>query len=691
MDELLEQYYANGARKLHNMVDQIFKRKYGGPAGKDMDEFYSVANDAFADVVINHRYDHTKGDFNGYLYGVLSLAIVDEFKRIYRDKRVQKIEVKDENGVVRKIPVKNLSLDSYIDEDEKLTLGDIIGSDYDIESDLGLDSSYDDNMERYLSSLSKIQRQIIEMKMDDIPVSIIKKTLNITDKEYLAYMSSARMNENIALLRKTSKGKEEYEMNMIPIDLTDNYRMDKIPLGSLLDDMRDGKINRKYISQRKALQWSERQKNKFLTRVLNNQPIPEIVICEQIVKGKKKSHLIDGLQRLSYSELFRSDSIVVKLPGAEFYEIPYREYVYDDDGNVVLDEDGDPKFIEKTFNVIGKKFSTFPQFLKDRFNKFNINVTTYFNCTDEQIAYHIRNYNNQEAMNKNQYEFTGILPTVGEKVRSLSDNHPFFKDDIGKFTNRNKIKGDLDRVVIEGIMTINFIEDWKKEIRDSIDYVNRNATDDMFEHLKNILDRLSSIIDKNVRDIFSVANSPIWFAVFDKFTTLGLPDEKFKEFIEYFKNNFDTLYTDRGLFSNIYKSRCTRDKSIVTSKIQWITKYMYEYFHVNQNALCETVEEFISQNVDIPIEEVETDLYRDTLKDLENTTIKDGSKLLDEKNQLSLLAMVAYSFKHDVDLDNWMLEYAKNNNTYFVDQKKNYLHMLGDFTNYMDRSNRVSA
>lgn len=28
---------------------------------------------------------------------------------------------------------------------------------------------------------------------------------------------------------------------MIPIDVTDNYRMDKRPLGSLLDDLKDGK------------------------------------------------------------------------------------------------------------------------------------------------------------------------------------------------------------------------------------------------------------------------------------------------------------------------------------------------------------------------------------------------------------------------------------------------------------------
>ena len=39
------------------------------------------------------------------------------------------------------------------------------------------------------------------------------------------------------------------------------------------------------------------------------------------------------------------------------------------------------------------------------------------------------------------------------------------------------------------------------------------------------------------------------------------------------------------------------------------------------------------------------------LKDLENNTIRDGSKLLDVANRLSLLAMVAYSYKNDVDLD----------------------------------------
>ena len=73
------------------------------------------------------------------------------------------------------------------------------------------------------------------------------------------------------------------------------------------------------------------------------------------------------------------------------------------------------------------------------------------------------------------------------------------------------------------------------------------------------------------------------------------------------------------------------------------------------------------------------------LKDLENNTIRDGSKLLDVANRLSLLAMVAYSYKNDVDLDDCIEDYAANNNMYYPDQRKNYLHMLNDFKQYQKR------
>ena len=91
--------------------------------------------------------------------------------------------------------------------------------------------------------------------------------------------------------------------------------------------------------------------------------------------------------------------------------------------------------------------------------------------------------------------------------------------------------------------------------------------------------------------------------------------------------------------------------------------------------------------VDMPVDTIkeEMDCYEETLDGLENNTIRDGSKLLDVANRLSLLAMVAYSYKNDVDLDSWLEEYAENNNTYFMDQRKNYSHMVNDFKQYQKR------
>ena len=84
------------------------------------------------------------------------------------------------------------------------------------------------------------------------------------------------------------------------------------------------------------------------------------------------------------------------------------------------------------------------------------------------------------------------------------------------------------------------------------------------------------------------------------------------------------------------------------------------------------------------------DVYNDTLDSLTEKTIRDGSKLLDIENRKSLLALVAYSYKQDVDLDKWLEQYAANNNMYFPDQRRNFLHMKNNFDKYI-ANNKKSA
>ena len=52
--DILNTYYADNAKKLHKAVDRILYR-FGGLSGKDTDDFYSLANEVFTDVI--KRYD----------------------------------------------------------------------------------------------------------------------------------------------------------------------------------------------------------------------------------------------------------------------------------------------------------------------------------------------------------------------------------------------------------------------------------------------------------------------------------------------------------------------------------------------------------------------------------------------------------------------------------------------------------
>ena len=50
MEQILHAYYDDNAKKLHRVVDRILL-KYGGVPEKDLDDFYSLANEVFADAI----------------------------------------------------------------------------------------------------------------------------------------------------------------------------------------------------------------------------------------------------------------------------------------------------------------------------------------------------------------------------------------------------------------------------------------------------------------------------------------------------------------------------------------------------------------------------------------------------------------------------------------------------------------
>lgn len=186
MDQILVTYYSNNAKKLHNVVDKILF-KFGGISDKDMDDFYSLANEVFVDVM--RRYDNSQ-PFDGFLYSCLLNKIKTEITRRNREKR--------------KADRMSISIDTPIGDDENCTIGDMIADDFTIEKKIFEENKKEEwrkEVNEYLNSLSPLQRKIAFLLSDNNTPSEICEELHITIKHFENSMKRILADERIKPLR----------------------------------------------------------------------------------------------------------------------------------------------------------------------------------------------------------------------------------------------------------------------------------------------------------------------------------------------------------------------------------------------------------------------------------------------------------------------------------------------------------
>lgn len=292
-------------------------------------------------------------------------------------------------------------------------------------------------------------------------------------------------------------------------------------------------------------------------------------------------------------------------------------------------------------------------------------------------------YNTRKNFTANQKQFL-YVPKFAEQIRNITSRQFFINNcDIKDCETEG---GILERIAYETVMISNFLDKWNKTGNKNPLYINKNATIEQFERLNNNVARLENIVTDNTKLLFNARDTFIWFALFDKFTQTGFDDVEFGRFLNAFVDGLRDKEVDGKQFDKVDDTGSTKDKANIVAKLNILETLMREFLHIEgtKNVMPES---FIAEMVDVPVDEVEEvmDIYEEDLDKLEDNVIRDGSKLKDVANRLSLLAMVAYSYKNDVDLDDWLEEYAANNNTYFMDQRKNYSHMVNDFKQYQKR------
>ena len=431
---------------------------------------------------------------------------------------------------------------------------------------------------------------------------------------------------------------------------------------------RNGDIDNSADTQRDFV-WKAEQVNGLIRTVLLDDYIPPIILTEE---ESSQLHIADGGQRTAALRQFRYGNYKIT-SAIEDSIIPYKQKI--------KNEDGTYSFEDANCDIKGKTYETLPPELQKIFDEYQLETVIHEHCDSEKTAKYIKIYNQQISMNNNQKAYTYIYNFAGI-INKIVENRFFIE--YSDFSDNEKNKAVRERAIMESVMCMFHFEKWNKNTKKIAQFLNDNASKDEFDKLLDNIDRLNNVITDTTKILFNSKDCFIWLTLFDKFTQYGLNDAKFGEFLDAFVNELKDKPVDEKLFYTADEKGSTKDKSVIVDKLHILETLMKEFLHIEEAV---TPESFISEMVDMPVETIkeEMDCYEETLDGLEDNTIRDGSKLLDVANRLSLLAMVAYSYKNDVDLDDWLEEYAANNNTYFVDQRKNYSHMINDFRQYQKR------
>lgn len=448
-------------------------------------------------------------------------------------------------------------------------------------------------------------------------------------------------------------------------------RKQTYPMETYLINNKEGDISNNADTQRKPA-WKTII-NGLIVTILTDDYIPPIILAEE---ENTQLNIVDGGSRTAAFMMYRYGNHRIS-SSVEDSIISYKKKVKEN-GKIIWED--------ATFDIKGKTYDQLPEELKKKFNGYQIETVIHEHCDKNKIATYIKRYNEHSSMNTNQKAFT-YIDKFANQIRKIMDSDFFLN--CNDYTDNDKEKGVIERIIVETIMCINHFDGWSREAKKLFKYINDYGTKKEFDILEEYIYRLGNIVTEDVKDIFNKRDSFIFLTLFDRFTKFEVEDIRFADFLREFKNNLrQTRTNDNGLlFDEIKRNNSTKDKTVIADKLDMLETLLAEFLHYDSKENCsDSIKKFIAQSLDMDVNVINDDMdfYSESLDTLLENTVKLDSKLRNKENRPSLLAMVVYSYKEDIDLDNWMTEYAKNNNTYFVDQTRNFLHMKKELNKYIE-------
>ena len=575
-NEELEHYYGNEAKELHRLVRYVVeKNRFNGLSETEMDDLYGIATDVFLSTACN--WDPKIAKFQTYLVQCLSNKIKSYITAKNRLKR----------GGGTTLTV---SLDETVDEDGDVSRGDLVPSTFNVEDTAIRNYTQEQeksNAQLYMESLTKTERDIVMMMLGKSSKEEIRLRLHLTDSELAHYMESIRMSDRKRILTKNMIVTKEETLPMMNTTTTtsETSKVTQYSAEAIGKAIKANRINVNHPQQRQSDQWNAQTKSDLIVTMLHGYTFPSIILAEQTKDGSTVQWLIDGKQRATTITSYRDNEFKIS-KNAKRPIIHYKKPVLDENGNQVV-RNGFPLVEDAEFDVRKKSYEQLPEELKELIDNYSVGVDLYLNCDDEEVEYHILRFNQARPMTVSQKGIAHLGREFAQIVKGMA-NLPFFKEECGSYTRAEYSNGTIDRIIIESVMAMYFLSDWKKGPA-AAEYLKVNATAREFDGLEEVMNRISDIGTEGVKDMFTSRDTFLWFATFKKFEDLGIDDdEKFVDFMIEFRENLISKEIDGTSFLDLC-SKASKDKSVVAAKLSILETLMYDFFHIKKE---EVVEEF---------------------------------------------------------------------------------------------------
>ena len=478
--------------------------------------------------------------------------------------------------------------------------------------------------------------------------------------------------------------------------LRDKVKRDTYMVSKLSGMINRGDLRDNHPQQRKSGQWDSNTRDNFIVTVIKNEDFDPIKICEQLTEQGVVLWLIDGLQRSTTIANYKAGKFALGKK-IDPYVIEYQEAIKGQDGRITYEN--------ISYDLRGKAYKDLPEKLKEDFDNCPVDIVKHLDCTDEEIGRHIVRYNSGRPMVTAQ-KISAYMYNTAKYVKKLS-GHAFFND-CANYSETADKNGTVNKVVSEAIMGLNFFDAWNKDAKKIGQYLNDNATEDMFDSFNYYLNRLLHIITPQTGILFSSKNALIWFLLFDRFSKKGLPDNKFQLFLE----NYDEMkkikvkvshkyklvkgneeYTNNLSFAEIDGCKSTKDKGVIEDKLHILETVMNQFLHIEnkeeKKVVCDqgvTAIDILKEYVNNAVGEEEVELYEMMANDFSETIDDINSEFLSEANRPSFVALVGYADQIGKSqlLNDWLPGYEKKKEL-IINQKQNFLHMKNDFEQYIKK------